>query len=234
MRTIMHASIAALSLLACAAPAPAQNEPAKEALKAQFKSREADLRDLKQRGVVGETIDGYVDAVDAGAGGERAAATLRDENRDRRALYQLLADEINAENPNAPVKATVKTIAERNALRNIERAGPDEFLRVGKDQWIRAKDFSRFQALGKLKAQGKVGETGAGLVEIVREADRADRSLVSVVEAENARRTEEYAALAAKERSDAAAVAKRAGARNIANARVGEMVRDNGGAWRRK
>ncbi len=232
MRTLLLAAIAALSLFT--APAPAQNEPAKEALKAQFKSREADLRDLKQRGVVGETIDGYMDAVDPGGAGERAAATLRDENRDRRALYEMLADEINAENPNAQVKATVVTIAERNALRNIERAGPDEFLRVGKDHWIRAKDFSRFQALGRLKAQGKVGETGAGLVEIVREADRADRSLMVVVEAENARRTEEYAAIAAKERADAAAVAKRAGARNIANAKVGDMVRDDGGSWRRK
>ncbi|MBC7835830.1 MAG: DUF1318 domain-containing protein [Phycisphaerales bacterium] len=224
---------ALLTLGALASHAHAQ--PTKEQLKGQFKARETELRNLQQRGQIGETIDGYVDAVDARAAGEDSIARLlSDENRDRRALYQLLADEINKENPQAPVKATLETIATRNALRNIERAGPDEFLRVGKDHWIRAKDFPRFQRLTQLKTQGRVGETAGGLVEIVKDGDRADKSLIAVVEEENSRRNTEYSALAAKERVDAADIAKRVGQRNVQNARIGDMVKDDRGAWRKR
>lgn len=222
-------------LTVCAAVTPARGEPTKDELKAQFKAREARLLDLKQRGQIGETIDGYVEAVDAApAGDQRIAALVRDENGDRRALYQILAGEINTENPDAPVQATVETIAVRNALRNIERAGPDEFLRVAKHHWIRVKDFPRFQVLTRLKTQGKVGETPAGLVEAVRDADRADKALAGVVDEENARRTAEYKALAEKEQADVQVIVQRMAKRNLENARVGDMVKDDKGAWRKK
>lgn len=226
--------LCAMCALAAAVPL-ARGEPTKDALKEQFKARDGELRSMKQRGVVGETIDGYVDAVGSGAAADqKVGALLSEENRDRRALYQLLADEINAENPRAAVRATVETVAERNALRNIERAGPDEFLRVATDQWIRAKDFPRFQKLTKLKTQGKVGETSAGLVEIVQDADRGDKSLSGVVDEENARRTAEYKALAERESADVSTITKRMARRNIDNARIGEMVKDESGTWRKK
>ena len=133
-----------LFALSVATPA-AFAQPTKDQLKVQFKSRDSELKDLKKRSQVGETIDGYVDAVDAGD--PAISAFLAAENKDRRDLYQLLADEINKENPKAPVKANLETIASRNALRNIEKAGPDEFLRVAKGQWIRVKDFPRYQKL---------------------------------------------------------------------------------------
>ncbi len=210
-------------------------QPTKDQLKEQFKSRDAELKNLKKKGQVGETIDGYIDAVDSAAAGDSAITTLlAAENKDRRDLYQLLADEINKENPKAPVKATLETIASRNAMRNIEHAGPDEFLRVAKDHWIRVKDFSRFQKLTKLKTQGKVGETPAGLIEIVQSADRSDKSLVATVEEENTRRSTEYKLLAEKEKTDAATIAQRAAARNIANARIGDMIKEDSGSWRKK
>lgn len=208
-------------------------QPTKDQLKEQFKSRDAELKSLKKKGLVGETIDGYIDAVDS-AVDPTTTALLAAENKDRRDLYQLLADEINKENPKAPVKATMETIASRNAIRNIEHAGPDEFLRVAKDHWIRVKDFARHQKLTKLKTQGKVGETSAGLVEIVQAADQSDRSLVATVEEENARRTTEYKLLAEKEKTDAATIAQRAAARNIANARIGDMIKEDSGSWRKK
>ena len=210
-------------------------QPTKDQLKEQFKSRDAELKALKKKGQVGETIDGYIDAVDSAAASDAAITSLlAAENKDRRDLYQLLADEINKENPKAPVKATMETIASRNAIRNIEHAGPDEFLRVAKDHWIRVKDFTRFQKITKFKTQGKVGETSAGLVEIVQAADKADKSLAAAVEEENARRTAEYKLLAEKEKPDSASIAKRAAARNIENARIGDMIKEDSGSWRKK
>jgi uncharacterized protein YdbL (DUF1318 family) len=233
MRRLIFVLCALLGLSASAAPVYAQ--PAKEQLKAQFKEREAEVRDLKKKGQIGETVEGYVDAVDPkAAGDQKVSKLLADENKDRRALYQLLADEINKENPKEAVKATVDTIAVRNAQRNIERAGQDEFLRVEREHWIRVKDYPRFQKLTKLKTQGKVGETGEGKVEIVQEADRGDKTISSLVEEENTRRAAEYKALAEKEKTDAASIAQRMGRRNIENARIGDMVKDKGGAWRKK
>ena len=187
-----------IALVSIAVPALAQ--PSKDQLKEQFKSRDTEIKDLKNRGQIGETIDGYIDAVDSAAASDAAITKLLSaENKDRRDLYQLLADEINKENPKASVKATMETIASRNALRNIEHADQNEFLRVAKEHWIRVKDFPRFQKLTRLKTQGKVGETASGLVEVVRTADRADSSLIATVEEENARRTAEYKTLAEKE-----------------------------------
>lgn len=237
MKWVTRSMIVMLSALVAveAAGLPAWAEPDKEQLKVQFRAREDELRQLKKQGTVGETVEGYVEAVDAGAAGDqKIAALVSEENRDRRALYQILADEINKEHPQAAVKATTETIATRNAARNIEHATPEEFLRVGKGHWIRVKDFPRYQKLVKFKTQGKVGETGAGQVAIVQDADKSDRALASLVDEENARRAAEYKTLAQKEKSDAAAVARRAGARNIENARIGDMVKDEGGAWRKK
>ena len=69
------------------------SQATKDELRAQFKTREADLRELKQKGQVGEATDGYVEVVDAKAPADAKVATLvSDENRDRRLLYQLLAE----------------------------------------------------------------------------------------------------------------------------------------------
>jgi uncharacterized protein YdbL (DUF1318 family) len=58
---------------------------------------------------------------------------------------------------------------------------------VAKDHWIRARDFSRYQQIRKWKTQGRVGETAAGLIEIVKPEDR-DAALVKAAEEENAAR----------------------------------------------
>ncbi|MBC7772841.1 MAG: DUF1318 domain-containing protein [Pyrinomonadaceae bacterium] len=222
-------------MMLCTLPAPALAQATKDELKAQFKTREADLRELKQKGQVGETIDGYVEVVDAKASAEAKVATLvSDENKDRRLLYQLLADEINKESPNAKVKATVETIAVRNAARIIERAGKEEFLRVAKDHWIRVKDYSRFEKISKLKAQGKVGETSGGLLEFIQAADSADKANAALVNAENDARNSEYKAIAEKEKSDVAAIVKKMAKRNFDNARVGEMLKQEDGSWKKK
>lgn len=228
MKRFAIALVAAMILCPVAAPVLAQ--PLKTELKAQFDARAGELLRLKQAGQVGETVEGYVEVVDAAAADDSAKQLVSDENKDRRRLYQLLADEINKENPKEKGKATPEILASRNAARNIERAGPDEFLRVGKDQWIRIRDYPRFQKIAALKAQGKVGETFDGLVEAVSSADTATTKLVND---ENNARAAAYKAQAEKQRVDASAIAKQAAARNFENARVGEMLKE-GGSWRKK
>ncbi|MCC6427220.1 MAG: DUF1318 domain-containing protein [Phycisphaerales bacterium] len=225
-----------LALLTLGASSPlALAQPDKDALKAQFKARETQLRELKKRGQLGETVEGYIAAVDSKTAVDTTIAKLiDDENADRRRLYQLLADEINKENPKEPVKATQETLAIRNANRNIERAGPDEFLRVAPDHWIRIKDFPDHQKITKLKTQGKVGENASGLLEIVQDADRGDSTLTSLVERENARRNADYQSLAANESTSLADIQKRIAARNQRNARIGDMIKDESGNWRKK
>lgn len=219
-------------LLLCAAPALAQDTKAE--LQARFKARDAELRELKRDGKVGETIDGYADAVDPRAIDENTTIFLAEENKDRRSLYQIIADEINAENPDAKVQATPATVAARNALRNFERAAPHEFLRVAKSHWIRVKDFPRFQRLTKLKTQGKVGETPDGLIEVVKPEDRADAAISSLVKEENDVRSAEYRALAEKEGVEPSGVAKRMAKRNSENARIGDMLKNEDGTWKKK
>ena len=224
------------TMLVLCAPVPAAlAQDAKQELKVRFKAREAELHDLKQQGRVGETVDGYAEVVDDKApADERVAKLVGDENTDRRRLYQVLADEINKEHPENKVKATMDTVAARNAHRNFERAGPTEFLRVAKDHWLRAKDFPRYEKLVTLKSQGKVGETSTGTVEFVQAADRSDTAAAGIVDDENTTRAAEYTALAAKEHVDVAAIAKRMAKRNFDNARVGDMLKDENGSWRRK
>lgn len=223
------------ALVAATAPADsAFAQPSKAELRAQFKAREGQLRELKKTGRVGETLDGYVDFVEtAGPADTGTRSLVDDENKDRRALYAILAAEINTEHPDAKVKATPETVAVRNARRNIERAGPDEFLRVSKHRWIRIRDFPRFERITKLKAQGKVGETEEGLVEAVRPDDGANSAFAKDIQDENAARTAEYRAIAQKDRAEPDAVARRMGRLNIEAARVGEMVKE-GGRWRKK
>jgi len=226
--------LAALLVL-CLISAPLHAQTPKDELKVRFKGREADLGSLRQQGRVGETIDGFVDVVDVKAPlDEHVSKLVGEENTDRRLLYQVLADEINKEHPENKLKATIETVAVRNARRNFERAGPTEFLRVAKDHWVRAKDFPRFEKLTTLKTQGKVGETSTGLLEFVQAADRSDATAARLLEEENTARTAEYRALADKERVEVSAIEMRMANRNFENARVGDMVKDDRGSWRRK
>ncbi len=228
-------SILAAALVLLAPAGLAQAQPDKAELQARFKARDADLREQKRQGRIGETIDGFVDVVsEPDRDYPRIADLVTGENEDRRVLYQILADEINRELPADKARASPATVAKRNALRNIERAGPQEWLRVAKGHWIRVKEFPRYEKLTKLKTQGKVGETTEGLVEVVTLDARSDPEVVAVVKEENDARTAEYRDLAAKENVQARVIAERTARRNFENARIGDMLKDKGGAWRKK
>lgn len=205
----------------------------KKELQERFMQRDAELREQKKDGAVGETIDGYVAIVKENDAPAKVRDLVEAENTDRKKLYQILADEINKESPDAKVKATAETVALRNAKRNIERAGSDEWLRVAKDHWIKIRDFPRYEKLMRYKSQGKVGETSEGMVAIVKPEDENDKAIADVVKEENKARAEEYKKLAKEENVDESEIVKRMVKRNFANARIGDMLKENGN-WRKK
>lgn len=205
----------------------------KAELKQRFIAREAELQKLKDKGIIGETIGGYVAIVDDNTATKDTRELVENENKDRRRLYEILADEINRENPDGEMKATRQLLENRSARRNIERAGPDEWLLVEKDHWIKARDFPRFAKLQELKSQGRVGETSDGMVEIVKPEDQNDREIVALVKEENKAREDEYKALAKKEKVEVSKIVERVAKRNFANARIGDYLKDENG-WRKK
>lgn len=142
--TIKHAlRFAAILALAVAAigVAPASADE-RDDLKKRFAERYPTLVELKNKGLVGETFEGLAEVVKPEYGARRiepngkdrrtVAAFLADENRDRRRLYELLAAETNTK---------PDVVARRNARRNFDKAGPNEFLKPKPNVWVRKKDL---------------------------------------------------------------------------------------------
>ena len=89
---------------------------------------------------------------------------------------------------------------------------------------------ARYEDVQKLKSAGVVGETSEGYLDFV-EKKTADAA--KVVDAENADRRKLYAALAEKEGTTPATVAKVNARRNFERARAGEYLKEEG-KWRKK
>ena len=142
-----------LSAMVFAAPAAAQ-EPTpprdvRSELKESMKARYALLEKLRDSGKVGETGNGEVKLVKDTYGTEKAdpadskSSTIADvvaaENRDRKALYELLAKEL---------KLTAKEVAQQNGARNLDKAKPDQMVEV-KGQWVQRKTVTPTKQEGK-------------------------------------------------------------------------------------
>lgn len=95
-----------------------------EELQARFKARFAQVQQLKTAGTLGETHLGYLDA--PGAVDEASSKLKDEENADRKKLYQLIAD--NEE-------TTPEKVAERNAVRNFQKARAGEYLKGPDGTW---------------------------------------------------------------------------------------------------
>jgi len=98
-------------------------------LKERFKQRYPKLLKAKNAGKIGETFQGYVEAVkpeylqDADL-----KKLLEDENADRKTLYKAIADKEGV----PPEK-----VAERNAVRNFKRAKPGHYLKNKDGKWVK-------------------------------------------------------------------------------------------------
>lgn len=125
-------------------------------LKKSMAGRYAALVRLKAAGKIGETYTGEVGLVDAKYGAEvvdpkakpkvTLAEFVKAENKDRKALYAVLAREL---------KSTAKAVAQQNAVRSFSRAKPTEFLQLTGGRWMRKRDFEAEKK--RRKKQGAAG-----------------------------------------------------------------------------
>src|SRR5262245_32666147 len=122
MNTITRRTFVLLGVFTLAALLPAT--PAKAdrmaELQERFKNRLPQLREGKSSGTIGETAGGFVEAVEGKALDDKLKGTVDEENADRRELYKLIAEK---------EKTTEDKVAERNGLRNFERAASGEMLK---------------------------------------------------------------------------------------------------------
>jgi len=105
-------------------------------LRQRFRDRYARLEVLKRQGKVGETAEGSVDAVRSLYLREKVRPSdpesptvgefIGEENRDREALYELIAKRTGA---------SPRQVAKQNALRNFEKADVGEWLRGEDRRW---------------------------------------------------------------------------------------------------
>jgi hypothetical protein len=98
-------------------------------LKQRFQQRYPQLMKAKAAGTIGETSAGHVDAVKGSLDGELSKVVAA-ENADRDKLYKILADKEGT---------TPAHIAERNAIRNFEKARSGEYLKGRDGQWHQKK-----------------------------------------------------------------------------------------------
>ena len=121
--------MAAILLLILGSFAAQAQEPL-EGLRARMKERYALLQELKAKGRIGETREGWIEAVnEENANDEALKKIIGDENADREKLYQIMAQR---------TETTPKAVGEQNALRIFQKAGPDEFFKGADGKW-RAK-----------------------------------------------------------------------------------------------
>jgi uncharacterized protein YdbL (DUF1318 family) len=88
-------------------------------LQKRFKERFAAIGQLKAKGVVGETDEGYLDWVEKKDADH--ADLIEQENADRKELYTELAKK---------TKESPEVVAKHAAQRNVDKAKPGEFLKV--------------------------------------------------------------------------------------------------------
>lgn len=87
-------------------------------------------------------------------------------------------------------------------------------------------------SLGDAKAKGWVGEQADGYVGIVDASAPAD--VAALVKAVNGKRKQGYADIAKQNGTSLAAVAARAGERNIEKTQAGHFVKRSGAGWAKK
>jgi uncharacterized protein len=116
-----------VSLIAFALfPMVAQAATHEDELKARVAERLPKLMELKKAGTVGETFEGYIDVVDEKADDKDVKKLIDGENKDRKEIYQLIADR---------EKTTVEKVAERAAKRWFEKAKAGEYLKGADGKW---------------------------------------------------------------------------------------------------
>ena len=88
----------------------------KDELQKRFKERYPKVVELKQKGAIGETDEGYLDVVQGSEGSD----VVSSENADRRELYALIAKETST---------SAEQVAKQAAQKNFQKAKKGEYLK---------------------------------------------------------------------------------------------------------
>ena len=103
----------------------------REALRKRFEARHATVLDYKTKGTIGETTQGWIEAVKPeDAKDEAVIKLLKEENDDRAILYRAIAKE---------QQTTVETVQTRAAMRNYKMAQKGQYLKTAKGEWLRSE-----------------------------------------------------------------------------------------------
>jgi hypothetical protein len=125
---MLIAAMFAIAIPAAVAAPTDKNAAEKDRLRARSEQRYPDIQRYKSAGKVGETSSGYLEAVKKDYLDDSALKKLIDEeNKDRKALYALIADEDGTD---------AALVAKRAAKRNIERAHKGEYVKQD-GQWAK-------------------------------------------------------------------------------------------------
>ena len=103
------------------------NEAMPPDMRDRFEKRLPDITALKKEGKVGETFDGYLEAVTpAGAANAKIAELIKAENTDRLAYYQAVA---------RAAQSDIGYVGELSAMKRFEAAQKGEYLRYRDGTW---------------------------------------------------------------------------------------------------
>lgn len=114
-----------LLVLLCAFAAEAQ-EPLED-IRARMKQRFKTLQDLKIKGKIGETQQGWIEAIHEENAKDPVIKKIIDaENGDREKLYKIIAKR---------TETKPKAVGQQNALRIFRKAKPDEMFKGPDGKW---------------------------------------------------------------------------------------------------
>jgi uncharacterized protein YdbL (DUF1318 family) len=200
-------------------------------LKERFESRYERLLRWKQQGIVGETFDGWIEAVYEAVLNDEQRDLLAVENADRKALYALIADRVDENGDDKRVPPRI--VAERNARRNFDKAEPDERLKVEEGYWIAKSDLAQAKEITRFKKTGDIGETWEGYLGFV--ATRPSDEMKLLVKNENAERREIYQSVAKRaEKTSAEDVGRSVSKITRDNLQPGQYYQSKNGSWERR
>ena len=96
-----------------------------QGIKERMKSRLPVIADLKTKGIIGETNQGYLGYVGAKRSQEQV---IEAENKDRKAIYTYFAKQQNT---------SLSVVEQIQAKRKAEKANPGEYIQNAKGKWVK-------------------------------------------------------------------------------------------------
>lgn len=109
----------------------------KTELRESMKARYPALQQFREQAKLGETYRGYVEAVtEEAAEDEELRRLISAENRDRRALYDIIAMDVGT---------TPEAVGRINAQRIFDEASPDTYFKTAEGEWKQKENIDSFQ-----------------------------------------------------------------------------------------